>query len=204
MARTRMQAALPTTAPTRIAAWPPLPRPVARLLAIKPRVEVLQLGGAAGDGAPFATDRRAIADHLAGALGLAPAPVWHSARDSIAEHGAVLALIAGTCGKIGQNIALMAQKELDEIALAGGGNSSAMPHKANPIRAELLVTLARLAAGQASILHHAVVHEQERSGAAWALDWMTRPQSSITAACTLAIASDPIGDTTVLGAPERT
>ena len=47
-----------------------------------------------------------------------------------------------------------------------------MLHKSNPVLAELLVTLARFNATQVSILHHSLVHEQERSGAAWMLEWM--------------------------------
>ena len=69
----------------------------------------------------------------------------------------------------------MAQQGLDEIKLSGGGGSSAMPHKQNPILAELLVTLARFNATQISGMHQALVHEQERSGSAWALEWMILP-----------------------------
>ncbi len=64
---------------------------------------------------------------------------------------------------------------MDEVALDGAGGSSAMPHKQNPVRAEALVTLARYVAGQQGILGQAMVHEQERSGTAWALEWMVLP-----------------------------
>ena len=50
-----------------------------------------------------------------------------------------------------------------------------MPHKNNPVTAELLVTLARYNAGQLGTLHQALVHENERSGAAWTLEWMVLP-----------------------------
>ncbi len=63
-----------------------------------------------------------------------------------------------------------------EIELSGGGSSSAMPNKQNPVDAEVLVTLARYNAMQLSAVHHAVVDEQERSGAAWTLEWMIRQQ----------------------------
>ena len=71
-------------------------------------------------------------------------------------------------GKFGQDIALMAQAG-DELQRAGGGSSSAMAHKRNPIDAEMLVTLARYNAVQLSGMHHALIHEQDRSGAAWTL-----------------------------------
>lgn len=51
-----------------------------------------------------------------------------------------------------------------------------MAHKQNPVRAEVLVTLARFNAVQVSGLHQSLVHEQERSGAAWTLEWMILPQ----------------------------
>ena len=47
----------------------------------------------------------------------------------------------------------MAQNEVGEIRLAGGGGSSAMPHKSNPVLAEVLVTLARFSAGLTGTLH---------------------------------------------------
>ena len=67
-----------------------------------------------------------------------------------------------------------------------------MAHKQNPVLAELLVTLARFNAGQLALMHQALIHEQERSGAAWALEWMVLPQMAqatgraLTAAITLA------------------
>ena len=66
--------------------------------------------------------------------------------------------------------------EIGEIELSGAGGSSAMAHKQNPVLAEVLVTLARFNAVQVSGLHQALVHEQERSGAAWTLEWMILPQ----------------------------
>ena len=51
-----------------------------------------------------------------------------------------------------------------------------MAHKQNPVLAEVLVTLARFNAVQVSGLHHGLIHEQERSGAAWTLEWMILPQ----------------------------
>ena len=198
--RTRMQAARPVTARVRIDAWAaPWPRHLERLAALRPRVEVLQLGGAAGDRAPFAADARAIEAELATALGLAPAPPWHTVRDGIAEYAGLLSMVAGGCGRIGQDVALMAQQGLDEVVLGGGGASSAMPHKRNPIRAELLVTLARHAATQLPALHHALVHEQERSGIAWALEWMALPPLAVTACRALAVATALVEDVRRIG-----
>ncbi len=51
-----------------------------------------------------------------------------------------------------------------------------MPHKHNPVLAELVVPLARFNATLVSGMHQAVVHEQERSDIAWALEWMILPR----------------------------
>jgi 3-carboxy-cis,cis-muconate cycloisomerase len=50
-----------------------------------------------------------------------------------------------------------------------------MPHKANPVAAEALVTLARLNAGAVGQLHQAMVHAQERDGTALGLEWFALP-----------------------------
>jgi len=181
MGRTRMQAALPITVADRIESWRrPLEDHVDGLEALKPRVERLQLGGAVGTRHGFGEDGDRIATHMANALDLAAGPVWHTDRTGIAEYAGRLSLITGSLGKLGQDVALMAQQRVDEVTLQGGGGSSAMPHKSNPILAELLVTLARFNATLISGLHQSLIHEQERSGAAWMLEWMMLPQMAVT------------------------
>ncbi|MFQ3255327.1 MAG: 3-carboxy-cis,cis-muconate cycloisomerase, partial [Loktanella salsilacus] len=88
---------------------------------------------------------------------------------------------------------------IDEVTLKSGGGSSAMPHKQNPILAELLVTLARFNATQVSGMHHALIHEQERSGAAWALEWMILPQMAQTTARSLSAATQLCEKITSIG-----
>ena len=82
----------------------------------------------------------------------------------------------------------MAQQGIEDVNLDGGGGSSAMPHKQNPVLAELLVSNARFNATQLSGMHHALIHEQERSGAAWVLEWMILPQMAQATARSLAVA----------------
>ena len=201
MGRTRMQAALPIAASARIAAWrDPLLRHQTRLEELKPRVLVLQLGGAAGDRAAFGEKGPEISAAMAAMLELQDSPgSWHTGRDGIAELAGWLSLVSGTLGKIGQDIALMAQQGIDDITLSGGGGSSAMPHKQNPVQAELLVALARFNAVQLSGLHLALNHEQERSGAAWALEWMLLPRMMMATARALAVGRELCLSVTRLG-----
>jgi 3-carboxy-cis,cis-muconate cycloisomerase len=203
MGRTRMQAALPIAVSDRIATWrSPLALHRARLAEIRPRVELLQLGGPVGDGQSLGEHRGGIAREMAGALGLAVPPrAWHAMRDGLAEYAGLLSLVTGTLGKMGADLALMAQQGVEEVAFEGGGSSSAMPHKQNPVGAELLVTLARFNAVQVSGLHHALVHEQERSGAAWSLEWMVLPPMAIAAARALALGAETAARIARLGDP---
>ncbi|HEV2563686.1 MAG TPA: 3-carboxy-cis,cis-muconate cycloisomerase [Microvirga sp.] len=186
MAHTRMQQALPFTAADKIDTWiQPLERHRDALQNLAPRLLVLQLGGPIGTRGELKDRGDAVADAMAGILELGFAPSWHSQRDRIGEFGSFLSLLAGTLGKIGQDIALLAQNEVGEVRLATGGGSSAMAHKSNPVPAEVLVTLARFNAGMLGILHQALVHENERSGAAWTLEWMVLPQMVVSTAAAL-------------------
>lgn len=180
MGRTRMQAAVPITARDRIGAWRgPLSRHRQRLDLLRQNFPVVQFGGAAGTLDKLGDKGPAVRAQLATILGLKDLPQWHNQRDMIVDFVDLLSQVSGSLGKIGQDICLLAQAG-DEIALEGGGKSSAMPHKQNPVLAELLVTLARYNATQISGMHHALIHEQERSGAAWTLEWMILP-SMVTA-----------------------
>mgnify|MGYP001001393415 FL=1 len=157
------------------------------------RVFRVQLGGAVGDRAELGAAATAVADGLADRLGLAPAPrAFHVERDGIAEFGHWCALVAGTLGKLGADVTLMAQNEVGEVRVAGGGGSSAMPEKCNPVGAEMLVTLARFTATLQSGLDQALVHENERSGAAWTLEWMILPQMVVATGAATRTALDLI------------
>jgi len=176
MGRTRMQAAIPIKVADRIATWrAPLVRHADDARTFAGEGLAVQFGGAAGTMEKLGDKAFAARAALARELGLADTPQWHSQRDRIMRLAGLLAAITGSLGKIGQDIALMADRG-DEIVLEGGGGSSAMPHKQNPVAAEMLVTLARFNAAQLGGLAQAVVHEQERSGAAWTLEWLILPQ----------------------------
>lgn len=183
MAHTRMQAAIPVPASRKIASWrAPLARHLARLDAVEAGVVLVHFGGAAGTLDKLGAKGPAVRRRLAASLGLGEEEgVRHSERDGMAELAGFLSLVTGSLGKMGIDIALLAQSEVGEIRVEGGGGSSAMPHKANPVAAEALVTLARFNATLVSGMHHALVHEGERSGAAWMLEWMLLPQMAAAA-----------------------
>ncbi len=129
-ARTRSQQALPTTFGLKAAGWLlPQARHRERLAQLRPRLLVVQFGGAAGTLAALGTalgtargeDGVEVMEALATELGLAipPAP-WHSQRDGIAELAAWFALVTGSLGKIGEDLVLLAQSEVGEVTPRGG------------------------------------------------------------------------------------
>lgn len=204
MARTRMQAALPATAALRINAWRrPLARHLVRSKALRADLAEVQIGGAIGLRDRPEGHGEALASHVAAELGLTLGAVWHADRSRMVGFGQWLTLVAGSLGKIGQDVALMAQQGVDEIALSGGGGSSAMAHKQNPVAAETMVALARFVAGQQGVLAQAMIHEQERSGAAWALEWLTLPAMAEATGAALRHADGLLSSVTRIGAPDE-
>ena len=160
----------------------------------------MQFGGAAGNLHVLGDRGPKVAEALARELGLGlPEGQWQSQRDRIGEFAAWISLTAGSLGKFGQDIALMAQNEIAEVALGSGGGSSAMPMKQNPVKAEVLVALARFEATLLAGIHQSLVHEQERSGAAWTLEWMLLPQMCMGLGAALRSALDLVGSIERIG-----
>src|SRR5690606_9978151 len=114
--------------------------------ALMPDLLVVQLGGPIGNRAGLGVHGDFICEGIAKRLGLRAAPPWHTMRDRIVNLASRLAMLTGTLGKVGTDIALMAQSELRAVTLSDGGGSSSMPHKSNPVGAELLIALARFCA----------------------------------------------------------
>ncbi len=196
MGHTRMQAAIPITAADRIAAWR-LPLETYRDRLTEQTFPV-QFGGAAGTLEKLGAEASAVRASLALELGLTDEPQWQSRRSRLADLANLYSLISGSLGKFGQDVVLLAEAG-GEIELAGGGASSAMAHKQNPVAAETLVALARFNATQLSAIHHSLVHEQERSGAAWTLEWLVLPQMVMATAASLRLAKELTGNIKRLG-----
>jgi 3-carboxy-cis,cis-muconate cycloisomerase len=102
LARTRTQIAAPTLFGLRVANWlQPLLRHRQRLAEIRPRLLVVQLGGATGNLSAMGVGGIAVMDALADVLGLARAEPWHGGRDRILEFGQLLVLISSSLGRLG-------------------------------------------------------------------------------------------------------
>jgi 3-carboxy-cis,cis-muconate cycloisomerase len=77
-----------------------------------------------------------------------------------------------------------------------------MPHKQNQILAELLVTIAGYMSQQSGTPSSAMVHEQERSGTTWILEFMSLPDMLQLCGIALASAQSTIGQIVSVGVPE--
>jgi 3-carboxy-cis,cis-muconate cycloisomerase len=188
MARTRGQLAIPVTFGRKIEAWlHPLQRQQQRAQAISENILKIQLGGAAGDLSAYHDKGEALRSAMASALQLSGASSWHTQRDSLCEFTNWLAMTSSILGKMGSDILVMAQSEIDEVRENGedGGKSSAMPHKNNPGLCEALVALANLNAGLQSQMLLSMIHANERDATAWILEWNSIPQMLVNTASAL-------------------
>jgi 3-carboxy-cis,cis-muconate cycloisomerase len=179
--RTHSQQALPITFGFKAACWlAPLLRHRERLTQLLPRVLVVQFGGAVGTLAALGEMGYHVQKIFAEELKLnVPTLPWHTQRDGLVEVANWLSLITGSLAKMAQDIILMAQSEVGELSESGDatrGGSSTMPQKSNPIVSERIVAAARTNATLQANMHHALIHEHERSTHGWQMEWLTLPQ----------------------------
>jgi 3-carboxy-cis,cis-muconate cycloisomerase len=198
--RTLTQHAVPTTFGLKAAGWRSLILDARDRLAVVRATLPAQLGGAAGTlaaftafgptgaqasadvhtpigvqastNAPAPVDTRALVVAYARELGLhEPELPWHTLRTPIADLAGALAFATGTLGKIAVDVLTLARTEIAEVAEGSGGGSSAMPHKANPVRSTLIAAAARRAPQLAATLYGALAAEDERPAGAWHAEW---------------------------------
>jgi len=180
LARTLTQAALPSTVGAKVAVWLngvlDAADPLAALRAGLPA----QLGGAVGtlaavvelagsiDGALEVTER------MAGRLGLAAVPPWHTTRAPLTRMGDALAGLCDAWGHLAADVATASRTEIGEFAEGSGGGSSTMPHKHNPVRSVLIRRAALTAGPLAGTLHTAAaLSVDERADGGWHAEWAT-------------------------------
>ena len=179
--RTWLQHATPVTLGMKLAgSLGAITRHRQRLAELKPRLLVLQFGGAAGTLAALGEQGWAVSEALAEELALAlPDQPWHTQRDRLVEFAALLGLIAGSLGKLGRDLSLLMQTDVAEVfepSAAGKGGSSTMPHKRNPVGAAVLIAAATRAPGLVATLFAAMPQEHERSLGLWHAEWQTLPE----------------------------
>lgn len=145
--RTHGVHAEPTTFGAKVALWAlQVDRDRTRLRAARDSVAVMKLSGAVGT---YSNIPPAVEAFVGEALGLRPVPATQViARDRHAEFLYACASIAATCELIAVELRHLQRTEVGEVRegfRSGQKGSSAMPHKRNPISAETISGLARVA-----------------------------------------------------------
>ena len=172
LGRTLMQAAEVVSFGHEVAGWlVPLARCRARLRDAGAAALQLQLGGAVGTLAALGDKGPAVARRVGEKLGLpVPAGAWHAQRDAWVTLGCDVAVVCGALGKMGGDLALLAQGEVGEVTearQAGRGTSSAMPHKRNPVAAMVAIAAATRAPQHAATLLAAMPQAHQRGLGDW-------------------------------------
>jgi 3-carboxy-cis,cis-muconate cycloisomerase len=191
--RTHLQHALPVTFGYKAAVWlSPLITMRERLAQLRPRVERVQFGGAAGTLASLGDQGLAVQAALAKELGLAvPDIPWHVARDGIVEAVCFLGLVTGALSKLATDVILLMQTEVAEVAephQQGRGGSSTMPQKRNPISCEYIVAQARGVHALVPQMLAAMAQDQERGTGPWQAEALAVGQAFLLAHGALACA----------------
>src|SRR6476660_9061075 len=193
VARTWRQHALPMPFGLKLAEYAAaLHRSRIRLQRLRRQTLALQFGGAAGTLAALGDKGWLVAERLAQELELPDAP-WHSHRDRLAEAASMLAIVAGTCGKIARDVQLMMQTDVAEAFEPSGegrGGSSTMPHKRNPVAAATALAAATMAPNLAATILAAQVQDHERSPGPWHAEWPTLPSLLLVTSGALAAIVD--------------
>ena len=173
---TRMQPAKMISVADRINSWKePLLKLRSSLNDVDNNCRILQMAGPVGNKAEWGEEAAEITRLVGEELGLRVSEHgWQTDRTIFCSYSDWCSNLVGILAKIGKDLTLMTQME--QIEFKGGGTSSAMPHKSNPVEPELLVTLGHYVPLLTAGMHQALMHEQERSGSMWTLEWIAFPQ----------------------------
>jgi len=196
--RTLLQQALPLTFGLKAAGWlAGLDGAVDGLRAARDHDLALQFGGAVGTLASLGDRGLDVSVGLGDQLGLPAAQVpWHTIRLRPARIACALGAALGVTGKIGRDVALLAQTEVAEVTEGGPegrGGSSTMPHKRNPVGAVGLIACAERGPGLVGTMLAAMAQEHERAAGTWPAEWETLPQLLRLAGSSAAILSELLG-----------
>lgn len=148
------------------------------VLAIDAVVFPVQYGGAVGTGtaADAAAARgggvEAVRRELAARLALTdPERSWHTERTPVLAVASAVAAVIAALGRIANDAILLSREEIGEVRLAGGGASSAMPHKRNPVDAVVITAAATEAPGLLQVIASTALAGDERSAGRWHAEW---------------------------------
>jgi 3-carboxy-cis,cis-muconate cycloisomerase len=197
LARTLLQAAMPTTLGLKAANWLSAINDSRRAIARAAGEALrLQCGGGAGTLDALGADAVPFLEAFGAALDLpVPAMPWHTSRAPLVRLAAAIAAGVGVAGKIGTDIALLMQTEIAELAepaAPGRGGSSAMAHKRNPTLSIAARAAAARMPGLIATLLVAQDQEHERAAGAWQAEAAIWPALMLAASAALAAMAEAL------------
>jgi 3-carboxy-cis,cis-muconate cycloisomerase len=180
VARTGLQHALPMPFGLKLVGYAAaLARSRDRLRRLRKDALALQFGGAAGTLAALGERGLDVSERLAALLNLSlPDAPWHGHSDRLAEVASGLAILAGTCGKIARDLALLMQTDVGEVSATsppGRGQASTMPHIRDPHATATAISAAMMAPNLTATILAAQAQEHERGLGTWQTHWSTFP-----------------------------
>ena len=182
--RTHVVHAIPITFGYKAAVWADeLGRDIERLEGIYDRVFVGEMAGAVGTLASQPEHGLETQRRMFKILGLSvPTIAWHVARDNQAEFSQLLALCAGSLGRIIHEIFSLQHTEileLEEPFFMGKVGSSTMPHKRNPAVLENVLALLRSVRSCAPAIVETMISENERDWGCFITEWEAIPRQCL-------------------------
>ena len=182
--RTHAQQASPITMGFKFATWAAeLRRDIERIKEFPKRVYFLSLHGAVGTQAEMGAKAKEIAGGVARELQLAEPPIcWASSRDGIAEFLCTMGIVAGTLGRIANEIYESSSSEVGELREPMSSQtvgSSTMPHKRNAGICQLTVSQSRIVQANAMLGQLGQVSEHERDLRSWLAEMHQIPETCV-------------------------
>ncbi len=176
LGRTLLQPGPPTTFGLKAAHWLlGITAAADRLARERDTSRDVQFGGAVGTLSALGDRGIAVTENLAARLHLqAPAAPWHTRRDGVIGHATAAGFTGLAAANIAEDIALLMQFEVAEVAEPGGGGrggSSTMPHKRNPTASMVARAAAHRLPGLIGTLSGSIIHEHERAAGRWQAEW---------------------------------
>jgi 3-carboxy-cis,cis-muconate cycloisomerase len=182
MGRTFLQLARPTTVGMRVALWlEPVLRHIEGLRAARSSL-ALQLGGPVGNRAELGPEADQVVRAVARRLGLdSPLVSWHADRSRMWRLVDAVEHPIRSTAKVAMDIALLAQSDVAELTVRGGGSSS-MAGKQNPLDAIRALAAADACSAAAGMISRGRPHELDRGIGSWHVEWLALPLLFQTAA----------------------
>jgi 3-carboxy-cis,cis-muconate cycloisomerase len=146
---------------------------------LRRRLLVVSLAGPVGTLAGLGPHGPAVLDTFARELSLGSTPIaWHARRARVAEASSWLARLIGALAKMATDVAHLASTEVGEVSepyVPGRGDSSAMPHKRNPVSSTVILAAHAAAPGHAATLLDSMAVAHERPAGLWHAEWHALP-----------------------------